>query len=137
MTEVIDATLQAAGTGVVLFSKTSCGYCWRAKRALASIGIVPVVLELDERRRRGRGGQEEDDGRAIQIALLQRTGQRTVPSVWLNGKFIGGSDAVMAGIQSGLFHDAVAANDANRLLCEEAGLKPCGVKDGEPCLWFE
>ena len=48
-----------------------CPFCKRAKRALLSVGIKPLVLELDER----------EDGMALQQALLARTGQRTVPSV--------------------------------------------------------
>ena len=48
-----------------------CPFCKRAKKALLSIGIKPLVLELDER----------EDGAVIQQELLARTGQRTVPSV--------------------------------------------------------
>jgi glutaredoxin len=125
MAAVIDATLQAGGPGVVLFSKSYCPYCLAAKRALKSIGITPVTVELDER----------DDGRMIQIALLQRTKQRTVPSAWLAGKHIGGSDDVVAGVQSGLFQN-VDAGEAVKM-AEDAGLQPCGAADGIPCLCHE
>lgn len=99
MAEVVRQTLDAAGPdGVVLFSKVYCSYCTRAKQGLKSIGIVPLVVELDERK----------DGREIQVALLQMTGQRTVPSAFLKGKHIGGSDDVMNGIANGLFNDVLA-----------------------------
>jgi glutaredoxin len=122
MSQVIDETLQAAGPGVVLFSKSSCPYCVRAKRALLEIGITPVVVELDERQ----------DGLAIQKSLLQKTGQRTVPSAWLNGKHIGGSDDVVSGVESGLFLDVDAG--VAKTLSEKAGLKKCGAGDGIPCI---
>lgn len=77
-----------AGAAVVVFSKTYCPYCTRAKNDLKKIGITPFVVELDEL----------DDGASIQQELLERTGQRTVPSVWVNGNFIGGSDDLVAGI---------------------------------------
>jgi glutaredoxin 3 len=119
---VIEETLASAGPGVALFSKSYCPYCMRAKRALLRIGITPVVVELDER----------PDGRDIQVKLLQMTGQRTVPSAWLNGKHIGGGDDVVAGAKSGLFKD-VNAGKAKEI-AEESGLKPCGAGDGIPCL---
>ena len=122
---IIDDILNAAGPGVVLFSKSYCPYCMRAKHALMGIGIAPVVVELDER----------DDGGKIQVALMQRTGQRTVPSAWLAGKHIGGSDDVLAGIKSGLFKD-VPAGEAKQIALD-AGLQPCGKGNGIPCLCWD
>jgi glutaredoxin 3 len=124
MADFIKATLLAAGPGVTLFSKSYCPYCKRAKQTLMNLGITPVVVELDE----------HPDGREIQIALMQMTGQRTVPSAWLDGKHFGGSDDVEAGAASGLFKD-VNAGEA-RQVAEYAGLKKCGAAsgDGIPCL---
>lgn len=54
---------------VVVFSKTYCPYCTMAKEALNDAGLKNYLLiELDER----------DDGSAIQDALLEITGGRTV-----------------------------------------------------------
>jgi glutaredoxin 3 len=125
MSDFVKATLTAAGPGVVLFSKSYCPYCVRAKHALLRVGITPVVVELDERQ----------DGREIQVALLQMTGQRTVPSAWLDGKHIGGGDDVVQGVASGLFKD-VPKQEAKEN-AENAGLKPCGKGDGVPCLCWE
>lgn len=41
------------------------------------------------------------DGRAIQEMLATLTGQRTVPSVWINGRFLGGNDSSQAAFRSG------------------------------------
>lgn len=121
--QVINQVLTAAGSGVALFSKSYCPYCRRAKDALHSVGINPVVVELNERQ----------DGRDIQVKLLQMTGQRTVPSAWLNGKHIGGSDDVVAGVQSGLFKE-IKAGEVKQHVEEKHGMKKCGAGDGIPCL---
>jgi glutaredoxin 3 len=41
------------------------------------------------------------DGDAIQQLLATMSGQRTVPSVWVGGKFLGGNDDVHRAYQSG------------------------------------
>jgi len=140
MSSAIDETLKLAAStvpsgGVVLFSKSYCPYCLRAKRALLSVGIAPVVVELDER----------SDGAEIQAALLERTGQRTVPSAWLDGKHVGGSDDVLEGVESGLFKDAAAKaggggseqtpqQQSDAAAATTTDLKKCGAGDGLPCL---
>lgn len=122
--KVVDETLAAAADGVAIFSKSYCPYCRRAKRALLGIGIAPVVVELDERA----------DGAAIQAEVRKRTGQRTVPSVWYNGKHIGGGDDTVAGVESGLFKDAPRASfSVDDEAKDEAGLKHCGEADGVAC----
>ncbi|KAL4584924.1 hypothetical protein LXL04_009535 [Taraxacum kok-saghyz] len=70
---------------VVLFSKTYCGYCQRVKKLFTELNASYKLLELDE----------ESDGGAIQSALAELTGQTTVPNVFIGGKHVGGSDAVM------------------------------------------
>eukprot|EP01126_Amoeba_proteus_P032396 TRINITY_DN3159_c0_g1_i4.p1 TRINITY_DN3159_c0_g1~~TRINITY_DN3159_c0_g1_i4.p1 ORF type:complete len:149 (-),score=13.01 TRINITY_DN3159_c0_g1_i4:163-609(-) len=90
---------------VVIFSKSYCPYCRRAKSTIESTGNSYYAVELDLR----------SDGSTIQSALHQMTGQRTVPSVWIHGKFIGGSDKVVslhtAGKLAGLLSPPKHAND--------------------------
>ncbi|KAG6635173.1 hypothetical protein I3843_11G023700 [Carya illinoinensis] len=80
-----------ASTPVVVFSKTYCGYCKRVKQLLTQLGATNKVIELDEER----------DGDDIQSALLEWTGQRTVPNVFIGGKHIGGCDVVVEMHQAG------------------------------------
>jgi glutaredoxin 3 len=70
---------------VLVFSKTHCPYCARVKGTLDVLDAEYETVELDTR----------DDGADIQALLLDITGQRTVPNVFINGKHIGGCDAVM------------------------------------------
>jgi len=73
---------------VVIFSKSYCPYCTRAKDLFANVfpDVEVKVLELDIR----------DDGPEIQGYLLQLTDQKTVPSIFINQKHIGGNDKLQA-----------------------------------------
>ncbi|XP_044469432.1 glutaredoxin-C3 [Mangifera indica] len=76
---------------IVIFSKSYCPYCLRAKRIFADLHEQPFVVELDLR----------DDGAQIQYVLLDLVGRRTVPQVFVNGKHVGGSDELKAAAESG------------------------------------
>ncbi|EKX36829.1 hypothetical protein GUITHDRAFT_97486, partial [Guillardia theta CCMP2712] len=76
---------------VVVFSKSYCPFCAKAKDALDSLNAKYEVLELDLR----------DDGNAIQDALNTLTGGRSVPRVFVKGKFIGGGDDMVSKKASG------------------------------------
>eukprot|EP00271_Cylindrocystis_brebissonii_P015710 TRINITY_DN38690_c0_g1_i1.p3 TRINITY_DN38690_c0_g1~~TRINITY_DN38690_c0_g1_i1.p3 ORF type:complete len:103 (+),score=28.45 TRINITY_DN38690_c0_g1_i1:343-651(+) len=86
---------------LMVFSKSWCPFCKKVKALLASLGANPKVVELDE----------VDDGDELQGALAEWTGQRSVPSVFVGGKHIGGCD------------DTTAANNAGTLVprLKEAG----------------
>ncbi|CAJ1959541.1 unnamed protein product [Cylindrotheca closterium] len=127
MTEFIQNILKSAGpNGVVVFSKTYCPYCANAKDDLSSIGIAPIIVELDRR----------SDGEDIQAALLRMTGQRTVPSAWVNGVHIGGSSDVYHHVhQGGLFRNRKQIFAA-RKYAEHSGIQHCGAENGTPCIYL-
>ncbi|XP_047173490.1 glutaredoxin-like [Vigna umbellata] len=70
---------------VVVFSKTYCGYCKRVKDLFLQLGASYKVFELDTER----------DGDDIHSALIEWTGLRTVPNVFIGRKHIGGCDTVL------------------------------------------
>lgn len=80
---------------LVMFSKSWCKHCARAKDALRSQNIHPFVIEIDQR-------VDESD---ILVILGGRTGSDTVPSIWRRGKFMGGADEVVAqlAVNGGVF----------------------------------
>jgi len=67
---------------VMVFSKTTCPFCVKIKQLFDSLKIKYEVLELDQ----------EAEGPAIQAALAEKSGQRTVPNVFINEKHVGGCD---------------------------------------------
>jgi len=84
---------------VMVFSKTYCPYCSKAKDALGKLAVTFEVYELDVR----------PDGADIQTALQELTGQRTVPNIFVNQQHIGGCDATLAKIADGSFQKLLSS----------------------------
>ncbi|KAK6924833.1 Glutaredoxin [Dillenia turbinata] len=92
----------------VACSKSCCGFCQRVKQLLSELGATYQAIELDL----------QSDGNEIQSTLQKKTGKKTVPQVFIGGKFVGGCDDVFEMYKSGslvaLLHEAGAiANSAN------------------------
>jgi glutaredoxin 3 len=85
MTPAEKAQQLIAENPVMVFSKSWCSYSNRAKQVLRSFDAEITVYELDRER----------DGSAVQDALEDLTGQRTVPNIFIAQKHIGGSDDLM------------------------------------------
>jgi glutaredoxin 3 len=81
-----------SGHKVVVFSKTRCGFCHKAKRALKSTGLALddadklAIIELDQK--------PVDEMAAMQQHLGKLTGATTVPRVFIGGAFVGGGNDV-------------------------------------------
>ncbi|KAM5356625.1 hypothetical protein ACJ41O_003271 [Fusarium nematophilum] len=69
---------------VVVFSKSYCPYCRQTKQLLSSLDANFTALELDEL----------SDGSALQDALQEISGQRTVPNIYIKQKHIGGNSDI-------------------------------------------
>jgi glutaredoxin 3 len=77
---------------IVIFSKSYCPYCTKAKELFSSLKVDGTrVYELDNM----------DNGADIQKALLDLTGQRTVPNIFINQKHLGGNDDAQSAYRSG------------------------------------
>mmetsp|Transcript_15679 Transcript_15679/g.36772 ORF Transcript_15679/g.36772 Transcript_15679/m.36772 type:complete len:464 (-) Transcript_15679:67-1458(-) len=83
---------------IIVFSKSWCPFCRKAKKALEKAGAEFTVVELDER----------DDGEDVQAALLDKTGVKTVPQVFLGGRFIGGGTDTVQLQKSGELAEMIA-----------------------------
>lgn len=62
---------------VKVLTSSSCSYCHSAKKLLQQQGIVFEEIDLQQ------GGEEA-------LQLLKKSGQRTVPQIFINDKPIGG-----------------------------------------------
>ena len=87
--------------GPVIFSKSYCPFCTKTKALFAKLGAQVTAVELDQ----------DKEGPAIQAALLQATGQRTVPSVFVGGHHIGGNDDVQGKAASGELKTMLSATE--------------------------
>eukprot|EP00667_Euglena_gracilis_P018564 EG_transcript_19735 len=78
-----------ASSPAVMYSFTTCPFCLKTKSVLDSVGAKYSVMELDRL----------PQGRAIQAELAKRTGRTSVPSVWVQGQFVGGcNDGGLGGV---------------------------------------
>jgi glutaredoxin 3 len=99
---------------IVVFSKTYCGYCRRAKDALTTNfagrdrtdAAAMVVHELDHL----------SNGTTIQQALYEMTKSRTVPQVFVNGTFVGGNDATQEKIANGTLSSMLSSSSSSSSL---------------------
>ncbi|KAI1437431.1 putative glutaredoxin [Xylaria sp. CBS 124048] len=69
-----------------VFSKSWCPHCAASKRLLDNMGAKYYAIELDQ----------VSDGRAIQDALAELSGQRTVPNIYIGQQHIGGNSDLQA-----------------------------------------
>ncbi|KAL7931318.1 glutaredoxin [Trichoderma chlorosporum] len=77
---------------VVVFSKTWCPYCKAAKQTLNDLKAQYEVVELDNR----------GDGDDLQDALLEISGQRSVPNIFFAKAHIGGNSDLQELAKSGV-----------------------------------
>ncbi|EPX72947.1 glutaredoxin Grx1 [Schizosaccharomyces octosporus yFS286] len=77
--QFVDTTI--ANNDVVVFAKTYCPYCHATEKVIADEKIKAKIIQLDTL----------DNGDEIQAYLLKKTGQRTVPSVFIHQKHVGGN----------------------------------------------
>lgn len=86
------AKKEIADNHVVIFSKSYCPFCSKTKELFQDLGVSDAkIYELDTMA----------DGADIQAALMDISGQRTVPNVFIDGQHIGGNDNVQAANNSG------------------------------------
>ena len=91
---------EIASADVVVFSKTFCPFCRKTKKVFDAMeGVDVKYIELNEM----------DDGNEIQDALLELSGQRTVPNVFVKGKHIGGNDDTQRAKREGTLEEMLVA----------------------------
>jgi glutaredoxin 3 len=69
---------------VTMYTTAYCGYCRRAERLLATKGITDIdAIRVDEDPQQ-------------RIAMMNRTGRRTVPQIYIGDRHVGGYDELAA-----------------------------------------
>ncbi len=69
---------------VVMYSKDYCPFCARAKSLLEQRGVTDLeLIQID------RDPAQRD-------VMIQRTGRRTVPQIFIGDTYVGGCDDLMA-----------------------------------------
>jgi glutaredoxin 3 len=73
---------------IVLYTKSRCLWCWCAKRLLRRKGYVFQMIDVS--------GDDE-----LRIWLVETTGSKNVPQVFVDRRLVGGFDEVRALDRSG------------------------------------
>jgi len=109
---------------VMVFSKSTCPFCSRAKDVLRAEGIDFQTLELDT--------LPPTEMEEMQQTFVQLTGARTVPRIFIEGECIGGCDDLSALRKSGKLAKALGSEgtqmqaDFKVDLSEEEWMKKLG-----------
>lgn len=73
---------------IIMYTTSICPYCVKAKRLLAHKGYTPIEIDVS------------DDGEREKM-MLKTHGRRTVPQIFINDHYVGGSDDLYALEQAG------------------------------------
>ena len=81
---------------VEMYVKTTCGYCFRARRLLDEKGVETVEHVFDS-------GEKRHE-------MIERAGgQMTVPQIFIDGRHIGGCDDLLRLDRTGKLDELLAA----------------------------
>jgi len=85
-------------SNVVIYATATCPYCHAAERLLHSRGIddityIRVDLDFDKR-----------------TEMIEKTGRRTVPQIYINDHHVGGFDDLQVLDHSGKLHEILKEN---------------------------
>ena len=94
---ILDAVTE---TKVLVFSKSYCPYCKRAKALLEAKRIPYKAFEIDQ----------EPNGGAVHAELKKMTNRNTVPNIWINGKPFGGSDDLQKAVNDAKLDKLLESN---------------------------
>ncbi|KAF9585089.1 glutaredoxin [Lunasporangiospora selenospora] len=89
---------------IMFFGKSYCPFCRNAKQVLSEKGLHFKVYEIDL----------EKDGPEVQNYLLEKTGQRTVPNIFINTQHLGGNSDLVAAKENGKL-DQMLGNEKHEL----------------------
>ncbi len=73
---------------IIIYTKVYCPYCQAAKALLVRRGLAFDEIAVDH-------------DAALQNEMIERSGRRTVPQIFINGQHVGGHDDLVAAERSG------------------------------------
>lgn len=82
---------------VEIYTKTFCGFCWRAKHLLESKGVQYKEISVDF------GGESR------QQMIERANGRTTVPQIFIAGRHVGGCDELLGLERDGKLDELIAA----------------------------
>jgi cysteine synthase A len=81
---------------VVMFALEWCEFCWSVRKLFKQLGVEYRSVDVDSVQY-----QKDDLGGKIRAVLAERTGLKTIPQIYVNGKHIGGATDTFDSWRSG------------------------------------
>lgn len=82
---------------IEIYTKTYCGFCWRARALLDSKGVAYQEYVID-----GGGPRREE-------MIRRANGRTTVPQIFIDGRHVGGCNELLALESDGKLAELLAA----------------------------
>lgn len=93
---LVDAALAEPQAPLVVYGLSWCEFCWSLRRLFGHIGASARWVELD-----APALQANDLGNRLRAELRRRTGQATLPQVFVGGRALGGCSETFAACTDG------------------------------------
>ena len=85
---------------ITMYTAAYCGYCRRAERLLAARGVTDIAkIDVEAQP-------------AERIAMMRRTGRRTIPQIYIGDRHVGGYDELAALDRAGRLMDLLGGEAA-------------------------
>ncbi len=106
--EFLDEVTHDPENPVVLFALEWCEFCWSVRKMFAEYEIPYRSIDLDS-----VAYQQDNKGGKIRKALEQRTGQKTIPQIYVGGEHLGGASETFDAVKDGSFASMLEANSVS------------------------
>ena len=93
---------------VLIFALEWCEFCWSVRKLFDEYQIPYRAIDLDS-----VAYQADNQGGKIRAALLQRTGQKTIPQIYIGGEHIGGASELFDACKEGRLATLLERNNVN------------------------
>jgi cysteine synthase A len=93
---MVDEILAQARQPVVLFALEWCEFCWSVRKLLTALDVPYRSVDLDS-----VAYQDGNLGGRLRAVLAKRTGQRTIPQLFIGGLHLGGCNDTFAAYRDG------------------------------------
>jgi cysteine synthase A len=81
---------------VAMFALEWCEFCWAVRKLFAGLGVACHGLDVD-----AAAFQRDDLGGKVRAVLKARTGEATLPQIWIGGVHVGGAMDLFTALRDG------------------------------------
>jgi len=103
--EFLEGATRDKDQPVVLFALEWCEFCWSVRKLLASYAIPYRAIDLDSVEY-----QKDNKGGEIRAAIYEKTGEKTIPQIYIGGEHIGGATELFDACKDGRMQQLLEAN---------------------------